>query len=1134
MDSTPDTTQSIYDKLLKSYKNGTYEDTLATITKDDILYIKTNNEQTYSQYTSYPDPTIPKFYKLLYNKKEFQPTQSSKLTQTPHAQTPMDYETEVTTRCNTSIFKLASHQLFIKRFLSPTTPYNSLLLFHSVGVGKTCTAISIAEQYIGLYNKKVLVILSSNLKDNFKKQIFDMTRYNLDTNQANLCTGTKYPDMIIDRKLIPKDIFEKRINKLINERYQFMGYKELVVLLKHIRDKIEKTERDPKKHERRYIEKVKELFSDRLIIIDEAHNLRMPSETGKKQISAAFLELLQTVTNVKLLLMTATPMFNDPREITWIVNLLLTNDKRPNISTAELFDKTGNFTKKGEATLQNIVRGYVSFMRGENPFSFPFRLLPSELKDPLLITNFPTNDLKGKELSKAAQLKTIQLIGSPMSASQTETFKEMLRRTTRKDLDNITDDTLDPIIDPEENEVTNDMQNMIQLANICYPVNTPDAPFKLHYGKAGFFNCFDKDRQAKNVKFSYSSQLNQQQFLTYDTIQQYAPKLKTILDYVINAQGIVFIYSQYYYSGIIPLAIALEHIGFNKLGGNIASNITVTQKAPLIEGKRPNYIILSRDKELSPNNDKEIALAKSKENLEGELIKVVIVSKIGTEGIDFKRIREMHLLDPWYNINRAEQIIGRGVRTCSHVELPKEKRNTSIYLHALTQTNPKTQTDETIDLYIYRIAERKQNNIIKVENALKTAAIDCEYNKPDISFPKEKLNIKFDIITSQNKIIKNYSIGDPPTETIKCAYTINPPSSKHTDTSTYTKQLIQDEIDFYKKLIGSIFFSATKNTYNDIVFLLKDKYHTIDEDILKYTLDEMVEEQYEFEGYKRQKGYLTYAADKYIFKQSSITHADIGHKARLELQYLSKLVKPIPTTNPKPSPASHPKSNPTTNLTTSIISIINDRVKEIETHVSKKYRPQIIEAVIDRLTSQELIQLMTEYNTKQQNPLQETTQQHLLTPQPNFHKQKDNIIYLFYNHTDSQYYIWQSTQNTFKPVSPLDMAKYAQDIKDIQTKLYDSFEDNITGYIMHKDNSAKFKVRDGKTAGYVCHQTHSLQKDELIRRIEAIDKDAYNPKQSMTKEKLCNVYEAIMRKQNHLKRPFLYKAKQSKTTSKAK
>jgi flagellar biosynthesis GTPase FlhF len=66
-------------------------------------------------------------------------------------------------------FKLQSFQLFLRRILSPDSPTRNMLLFHGTGVGKTCTAIQIAEEYIlrpEFQDKKVLVLASAAVQEN--------------------------------------------------------------------------------------------------------------------------------------------------------------------------------------------------------------------------------------------------------------------------------------------------------------------------------------------------------------------------------------------------------------------------------------------------------------------------------------------------------------------------------------------------------------------------------------------------------------------------------------------------------------------------------------------------------------------------------------------------------------------------------------------------------------------------------------------------------------------------------------------------------------------------------------------------------------------------------------------------------
>ena len=842
--------EKTYKKLLDIYVKG--EPLIEDKELKDIDF-------KYNKIIPYPELTDKDFNKKIYTKKEFYRNKSSE-------DYSGDYDDTSAKKCSQRTFTLLPHQKLVKNFLSPLTPYNGFLLYAGTGYGKTCSAISIAEQYHDIYKKKVLVILSGSLVDNFKKQIFDISKYNIKTNEANLCLGTKYPDMVLDRYSVTPETLEKRVNSLIKDKYQFMGYKELAIFLEKLKTIVEEAQRDPAKRQLAYVEKVREYFSDRLVIIDEAHNLRVPGETGKKMISEAFLEMMKHVENVKLLLLTATPMFNEATEVVWTMNLLLTNDRRTTLKKADLFDADGNITEIGKQRLADASRGYVSYMRGENPFSFPFRIYPSlnNKTDPNILHKYPTNDIFGRKI--ANPVKFLEIIKSDMSDYQKKVydiFKKKFKAPVEGDIDEDLDEN------PDE-DISNDLKNTMQVLNVVYPADGDD--IKKTYGKGGFDNCFE--RRANKYEYKKETKKNYGEFFSYNEIENYSPKIKTILDYVISSKGIVFIYSRYYPAGLIPLAMALEHIGLTKYGtqGNITSNITIDNKFP---NKKFKYIVLSRRSELSPNNDLEIAAAKTDANMEGEVIKVIIVSKIGTEGIDFKRIREIHLLEPWFNLNRAEQVIGRGVRNCSHALLPKEKRNTTIYFHA----NCYSATEESADLQTYRVAESKQKRIIAVERVLKENAFDCNLNKEVLMFKTEDLKIKFDIETSQGKLIKNYDVGDRDGTFIcsftKCEVKCNPElpkTIKELDNTTFEDAFITDDIDLYKRYISDLFKDKEKvYNYSNLYGTIKKAYKIVDEDIFKYALNNLVENGDLIQDRITNKyGYIIYRGDKYIFQFFSI------------------------------------------------------------------------------------------------------------------------------------------------------------------------------------------------------------------------------------------------------------------------
>ena len=133
---------------------------------------------------------------------------------------------------------------------------------------------------------------------------------------------------------------------------------------------------------------------------------------------------------------------------------------------------------------------------------------------------------------------------------------------------------------------------------------------------------------------------------------------------------------------------------------------------------------------LSPNNVAVINAARSEENKDGHKIKVVVGSQVAGEGLDLRYIREVHILEGWFHLSKEEQIVGRGIRYCSHNALPRVKRNCTINLYV--NTFPAELNKETIDLYSYRTAMNKAVRVGNVSRALKRGASDCNLNRDDI------------------------------------------------------------------------------------------------------------------------------------------------------------------------------------------------------------------------------------------------------------------------------------------------------------------------------------------------------------------------------------------------------------------
>lgn len=1118
----------------------------------------------------YPDYHDDQFNKTIFDKKEFNRhfnEENSSFGQTS-SQSHNGYDDIAKEKCSQATFKLTSNQKFIKNFLSPLTPYNGLLLFHSVGVGKTCTAISIAEQYHQLYQKPILVILSPTLIDNFKKQIFDITKYDVSTNRSNLCTGTTYPDLVLDKNIIKSDVLDKNIQKIINQRYKFISYKKLVSIFQKTKDKVKQQEKDVSKHDKLFYDKIKEFFSDRLILIDEAHNLRNSSEKGTKLTAQVFWNLLKHTENVKMVLLTATPMFNNANEIVWFLNLLLTNDKRPNIKMSDIFDKTGALTTAGKKRLIEASRGYVSYMRGENPFSFPMRLYPDINGDKNVIVKYPAYDLNKKKIREEDRVKFLQIVGSDMQPYHRKVYDAYKKKIVIDEkLSNslIGEDSeennvspmqfTDPDIDENDtmdsnsgssstDKVGNDLQTMAQVSNIVYPVSDLNDAMdvKKAYGAQGFNNTFINTAK-KGLKYKYSSECLSKygEILSYKQIGAYSPKIKKILDYVVNSQGIVFIYTNYYPSGILPLAIALEHIGFVKYNANnlTGDNITVDDKFK--GGKRPAYIILSRDNNLSPNNDKEIEAAKSRENSNGEVIKVII-SRI-SEGVDFKRIREVHMLEPWYNLNKCEQIIGRAVRTCSHIDLPKEERNVTIFFHATKYDD----TIESVDLWTYRVAENKQKRITEVEKVIKETSIDCNLNRSALLYNIKDLNMTIPLHTSQGKRIREYAVGDRDYSYVcnyaKCELKCNPEISlkslKRIDESTYDPRFILDDIQLYQRYVADLYMGDRKAfTYTTILSKLSKVYSLLDEEVLQYTLQEMLDDKVQIFDKDNTRGYLIYRSNKYIFQPYNNTDKrmtleqrempmEVKNRIKLDLAVLKERIIKEQSTKGLVTSSDQTKENTIGDkdeiVFSNVLTYVNEMLRSFfETYekyglVKKKYEKFVVDSIIDKLSQKNYLKLVSEIATlyNKSTLLEDTAKScfRSLVEADVVIIRDDNKLQYLYNHYDGEIYCLRS-DNEFKRCSPLDINKISKEVASVKKKMTNELEESIKGHIEVSNTlgNCDFKVRDNpKSSGYVCWKTSSLSLNDLKDRIVAVDKNITFG--ILIKRDICLMYEIILRSQ---------------------
>ena len=150
-----------------------------------------------------------------------------------------------------------------------------------------------------------------------------------------------------------------------------MGYIEFANYIKKVMLRNIHSEQTSEYKREKKIKNVKKEFSNRLLIIDEIQNIRsIESDPKLKKTSQFFYQIVKYTDSLKLLLLSATPMFNSHKEIIWILNLMNLNDNRSAINESDIFDIHNNLivSENGEEIGKNILiqksTGYISFLPG--------------------------------------------------------------------------------------------------------------------------------------------------------------------------------------------------------------------------------------------------------------------------------------------------------------------------------------------------------------------------------------------------------------------------------------------------------------------------------------------------------------------------------------------------------------------------------------------------------------------------------------------------------------------------------------------------------------------------------------------------------------------------------------------------
>ena len=523
--------------------------------------------------------------------------------------------------CFPTSFTFQLPQIFVSEFINPSTKYNGLLLYHKIGAGKTCAAVKIAENFKG--KKDIIMLCPASLVGNFYKEI------------RSECTGNEYYTKAEREQLKKLDVQSneykqiiKNVNSQIDKHYQIYSYNKIIDLINN--------------------KKIK--FDNSLLIIDEVQNIVSEHGSFYKTIFGA----IKKAKNLKIVIMSATPIFDKPMELGLTLNLLLPKNEfdvgnkfNEKYISYKVIDNKPYYDIKNEKDLRLKLNGLVSYFAGAPSYVFPER--------------------KQK------------IIKCPMSRYQYDCYKTIQNKEGKIN-------KLDLLKLPNNFFIGSRI-----ISNIAFPNKLVN--------KAGL-NALT--RRAMDL----------------ENLQTYSTKYYEIMKRVLKSTGTIFIYSNFReYGGLIGLIKILEYYGFkNFLSNGVGKN---------------RYAVWSGDETLE-QKEKFKEVFNSKANYNGSKIKIILGSPAIKEGVTLLRVRQVHIIEPYWNMSRLEQVIGRAIRFCSHKDVESDKRSVKVYIYiatiptelAIREKENNKEPTITIDEHIYNMATTKEKLSLKFEQVIKEAAID--------------------------------------------------------------------------------------------------------------------------------------------------------------------------------------------------------------------------------------------------------------------------------------------------------------------------------------------------------------------------------------------------------------------------
>tara|TARA_B100001093_G_scaffold520407_1_gene615514 strand:- start:2371 stop:5766 length:3396 start_codon:yes stop_codon:yes gene_type:complete len=277
-------------------------------------------------------------------------------------------------------------------------------------------------------------------------------------------------------------------------------------------------------------------------------------------------------------------------------------------------------------------------------------------------------------------------------------------------------------------------------------------------------------------------EINSNKYLSKQALLTYSPKYLNILENIVDSdhEGIHLLYSQFKTLegiGIFKLVLKENNFAEFKIKKNSKGEyiLNVDEKdigKPMFasytgsETSEEREIIknvLNSNWKLVPSTITQQISARNLNNFNGEIIKVLMITSSGAEGISLKNVRFVHITEPYWHPVRIEQVIGRARRICSHSDLPIEKQDVKVFLYLMKLSDEQLKSDSSIELRLKDVSKREKGKIVTSDQLLyEISLIKEEINHEILKNVKESaIDCSIHTRAGSKDNVKCFVIGNP-------------------------------------------------------------------------------------------------------------------------------------------------------------------------------------------------------------------------------------------------------------------------------------------------------------------------------------------------------------------------------------